>query len=185
MTDVDLVDALPDESLPVSTMKELLSLAYAKMLAAAAGCTVASYNADHDAVDISIRSSAEFSYRAIPQVDIQLKCTGQQDVVHENHVAWRIDERTHGKLTNAKRQSPVILAVLVVPHDHNSWLDLDEERLLTKSIMYWVSGRDIDPDYPAGQEKMTVQLPKANQLTRASLLGILQAIGEGSPGWRT
>ena len=184
MTQARIVSTLPDDSLSESTMKEQLSLAYAKMLAAAAGCSVAGYTTDEDAIDISIRSSAEYAYRDGPQLDIQLKCTGQ-DVVRQHHIAWRLDERTHGKLIKTKRTCPIILAVLVVPHALNDWLEIDETKLMTKSVMYWVNGVDIPKAFPAGQDKMTVQLPKKNRLTRDSLLGIMHEIGEGSPGWRT
>ena len=161
MTQARLVGVLPDDSLPVSTMKEQLSLAYAKMLTAAAGCSVASYSTDHDSIDISIRSSAEYSKKVGPLLDVQLKCTSQK-VVHQHHVSWKIDERTHRKLTAPKRTCPIILAVLVVPNDHNNWLDLDENRLLTESVMYWIPGVDIG-EFPLGQEKMTVQIVKGHE----------------------
>ncbi|MBX8689179.1 DUF4365 domain-containing protein [Mycobacterium sp. 20091114027_K0903767] len=182
MTTARIVDVLPDGSLPLSAMKEQLSVAYIEMLTAAAGCSILDYSVDFDAIDISIRSSVEYTHRHGPQLDVQLKCTSQ-DVVRQNHVSWRIDERSHKLLTSKKRSCPIILALLIVPGDHNTWLDHDETRLLTESVMYWIPGVDIAA-YPAGQETMTVEIPRENRLTRESLLGIMHEIGEGSPGWR-
>lgn len=182
MTTARIIDVLPAGSLTLSTMKEQLSIAYIEMLTAAAGCTVVDPKVDFDAIDMSIRSSVEYSHRLGPQLDVQLKCTSQA-VIRQNHISWRIDERTHKLLTSKKRSAPIILALLIVPSDHNTWLDHNEARLLTESTMYWIAGVDI-PVYPAGQETMTVEIPRENRLTRESLLGIMHEIGEGSPGWR-
>ena len=41
------------------------------------------------------------------------------------------------KLTNKKRYIPAYLGVLVVPGDPETWLEQDQEKLLTRSRMYW------------------------------------------------
>ncbi|MBN7296709.1 DUF4365 domain-containing protein [Mycobacteroides abscessus] len=164
-------------------MKQQLSIAYIRMLIAAAGCTAASFSADYDGVDVGVKSHAEYSYKLGPTLDIQLKCTSKKDAISNGYLSWSIDRRTHKYLTSPKRSCPAILAVLVVPRDHNGWLDHDEQRLLTESIMYWISGADI-PAIPEGQQSLTVKMSINNRLTRESLLGVMHLIGEGSPGWR-
>lgn len=178
-----LVYNLPADSLPVEQMKEQISVAYIRMVAAAAGCTVGDWSADFDGVDISIKSHAEYPEKLGPTLDVQLKCTSKKDVVKADHIAWQIDERTHKYLASGKRSVPAILAVLVVPEDREIWLDHNEERLLMASTMYWVAGSDI-PALPDGQKTLTVHLPRSNRFTREALLGIMRAIGERSDGWR-
>ncbi|WEX03825.1 DUF4365 domain-containing protein [Rhodococcus sp. RCBS9] len=178
MTIVEPVLVLPTDSLPDTEMKQQISIAYVRMVVAAAGCTVLSWDTDYDGVDISIKSSAEYNVRLGPQIDIQLKCTSQTKVVREDEIAWSIDARTHKYLTSPKRQTPALLALLVVPDDVDGWLDHDESRLLTASSMYWVLGLDI-PELPDGQQSITVKIPRANLFTRDALLGIMHAVGEG------
>lgn len=181
LTIVNPVLAIPVGSLPNKQMKEQISIAFIRMVAAAAGCSILRCSTDHDAVDISIKSSAEYGAVLNPLLDVQLKCTSQTDVVRKDEVAWQIDERTHKLLTSQKRSAPAILAVLVVPDDVDAWLDHDEARLLTESAMYWILGEDI-PALPEGQQYLTVKIPRQQHLTRDSLLGIMDAIGEGRIG---
>ncbi|GJO02369.1 hypothetical protein NJB18091_37220 [Mycobacterium marinum] len=182
MTTVPLIYNLPGDSLPVSEMKQQLSIAYIQMVIAAAGCTAVSFATDYDGVDCGIKSSVEYGYKLGPQLDVQLKCTSQ-DVVGAEHVSWKIDKRTHHYVSSPKRSNPAVLAVLVVPADHCAWLNVDEERLLTESIMYWTPGCDL-PALPDGQESITVKIPRENRFTRETLLGIMEEIGEGRPGWK-
>lgn len=181
MTSVDLVTVLPLDSLPDTQMKEQISIAYIRMVVAAAGCSVASYSTDHDGVDISIKSSAEYGAKLGPQVDVQLKCSSRKDIVRAESIAWSIDARTHKYLTSHKRQAPALLALLVVPDEIDNWLVHDANRLLTESTMYWALGADI-PALPAGQGSLTVHLAKTQIFTRDALLGIMQAVGEGVIG---
>ncbi|WJJ10803.1 DUF4365 domain-containing protein [Prescottella equi] len=181
MTSVVPISVMPDDSLPDTQMKEQISIAFIRMVVAAAGCSVLSWSTDHDGVDISIKSSAEYSKRLGPQVDVQLKCTSQAGVVRAEEIAWPIDARTHKYLTSAKRQAPALLALLVVPDDVDGWLDHDEDRLLTESSMYWTLGADIPP-LPVGQKSITVKIPRRQLFTRDTLLGIMDAVGEGRIG---
>ena len=181
MVTARLVYDLPDDSLPITAMREQISIAYIQMAIAAAGCTVGTWSADYDGVDISIKSHAEYEGLLGPTLDVQLKCTSK-DVVKAEHIAWEIDKRTHHYLT-WKRSKPAILAVLVVPSDRDLWLDHNEERLLTRSTMYWMPAAGM-PAFPDGQQTMTVHLPRSNRFNREALLGIMTEIGERSDGWR-
>lgn len=180
-TSVDPISVLPMDSLPGTQMKEQLSIAFIRMVVAAAGCSVASYSTDHDGVDISIKSSAEYSRKLGPQIDVQLKCTARVDVVRSREIAWVIDARTHKYLTSEKRQVPALLALLVVPDSIDAWLDHDETRMLTESTMYWIFGLDI-PKLPPGQQSITVKIPRDHLFTRDTLLGIMEQIGDGRIG---
>ncbi|MGW5439225.1 DUF4365 domain-containing protein [Nocardia asteroides] len=158
-------------------MKEQLSVAYAAMVIAAAGCTVASFSADFNSVDMGVQSSAEYRVKAEPRFDIQLKCTSQ-DIVREKFVHWKIDRRTHSKLTNPKRYNPSLIGVLVVPADIGAWLDHDADRLLTRSTMYYMRGIDM-PELPDGQENLTLRISRENRFNIETVLEIMRTIGDG------
>lgn len=167
----------PPDSLPLDQMKEQLSIAYVRMIVAAAGCSASVNSTDFDAVDIGVHSSASYEVRDEPRFDVQLKCTSQ-DVVRDEHVSWKVDERTHRKLTNPKRAVPAVIGVLVVPQDAGLWLDHDEERLLTASTMYYMEGRHMPP-LPSGQGSITLHIPRRNLFNVNSVLDLMHDIGNG------
>jgi hypothetical protein len=146
---------LPDEedALPLNERKQQFSFGYVRMVVAAAGCSVKSHATDYDGVDITIASSADYATYYCPEFELQLKCTGRQDLYRDDRVAWTMKEKPFTKLTNLKRFNPAYLGVLVVPPEPDAWLDQNEDRLVTRSRLYWA------------------KVPQ--------LLGIMKSIGEG------
>lgn len=68
--------------------------------------------------------------------------------------------------------------MLLVPEDPDSWLDQDEDRLLTNSRMYWAKASDLVP-VSQDTESRTVHIPRNNLFDVPQLLGIMKSIGEG------
>jgi hypothetical protein len=138
----------PRQSLPLSAMKEQFSLSYVHMVASAAGFSIKNHATDYDGVDITIFSSVEYETYYCPQFELQVKCTSQRNVVRQG-IAWQMEARPFRKLTSRKRFIPAYLGVLIVPGDPGTWLEQDQERLLTRSRMYWqqppASGRSRTP----------------------------------------
>ena len=127
----------PPESLPLSAMKEQFSLGYVHMVVSAAGFSIKNHGTDYDGVDVTVFSSAEYETYYCPQFELQVKCTSQRSVVRQGGVAWRMEAGPFRKLTSKKRFIPAYLGVLVVPGDPEAWLEQDQEKLLTRSRMYW------------------------------------------------
>jgi hypothetical protein len=89
--------------------------------------------------------------------------------------------RPFRKLTSSKRFIPAYLGVLVVPGDPEAWLEQDQEKLLTRSRMYWQEAvllGAIDSD--AGSK--TVHLPLANLFDVPQLRHIMKSLGDGGDG---
>jgi hypothetical protein len=61
-------------------------------------------------VDITIVSSAEYETSYCPQFDLQLKCTSQQGIVYDDHIAWTMKAGPFRRLINPKRYIPAYLA---------------------------------------------------------------------------
>ncbi len=127
----------PPQSLPLSAMKEQFSLGYVHMVASAAGFPIKNHATDYDGVDITIFSSAEYETYYCLQFELQVKCTSQRNVVRPQGIAWQMEARPFRKLTSRKRFITAYLGVLIVPGDPETWLEQDQERLLTRSRMYW------------------------------------------------
>ncbi|MCS7484482.1 DUF4365 domain-containing protein [Umezawaea endophytica] len=97
MSDVDdgpravgTIDA-PDGDLPHNARKEHFSLAFVRMVVAAAGCSIKAHETDYDGVDITIASSAEYSTFYCPDFELQVKCTTRHDLLTEEHLAWPME----------------------------------------------------------------------------------------------
>jgi hypothetical protein len=170
-----LGNTAPD-SLPLSTMKEQFSFGFVHMVASAAGFSIKSHGTDYDGVDITIFSSAEYETFYCPQFELQVKCTSQSRVVREHSIAWTLDAGPFRRLTSKKRFIPAYLGVLVVPGDPETWLEQDQEKLLTRSRMYWQAAALLgEPDGDAGSK--TVHLPLSNLFDVLQLRRIMESLG--------
>ncbi len=140
-------------------------------------CSVKNHTTDYDGVDITIASSVEYEVYYAVDFELQLKCTSRTDIVHDTHVTWSMEERSFRKLTNSKRYNTAYLGVLIVPDDVTAWLAQDEERLFTRSRMYWQSAAELGT-IDDGKATKTVRLPRRNIFDVPHLLGIMRRLGE-------
>ncbi|MFD6251371.1 DUF4365 domain-containing protein [Nocardia sp. NPDC060256] len=178
---VTLSHQIPDGSLPVSAMKEDLSISYVHMLASSCGLTVGTWSQDYDGRDTTLASSVDYSpYMYGPKIDIQLKCSGQTAIQRQDTIAWALESRTYDLLSKLNRSSPALFCVLVVPPEVGHWLKLDREGLLARSFMYWQWGH-VFPPLKKGQENQTVHLPKGNILTPKSMLELMEEASRWQP----
>ena len=167
----------PRQSLPLSAMKEQFSLSYVHMVASAAGFSIKNHATDYDGVDITIFSSVEYETYYCPQFELQVKCTSQRNVVRQG-IAWQMEARPFRKLTSRKRFIPAYLGVLIVPGDPGTWLEQDQERLLTRSRMYWQQATRLGEIEDAAGSK-TVHLPLTNLFDVPQLRRIMESMGDG------
>jgi hypothetical protein len=130
---IDVVDG----GLPNNARQEQFGLAFVRMVAAAAGCSIKNHETDYDGVDITIASSAEYDTFYCPDFELQLKCTTRHDLLTEDHLAWPMKAGPFAKLINPKRYNEAFLGVLLIPPNPEPWLDLTESGLVTSSRMYW------------------------------------------------
>lgn len=117
--------------LPLSEMKQQVSLTFVHLVAATAGCWLKSHTTDYDSVDITKASSEDHELFFGTQFELQMKCTSQRNVVHDDHIAWSMEGKPYRKLTNPKRYLPAFLGILEVPEDPSLWLKQDEQSFLS------------------------------------------------------
>jgi hypothetical protein len=164
--------------LPSNERKQQFSLSFVRLVSAAAGCSIKHHETDYDGVDITISSSADYMTFHGAEFELQLKCTAQQDLRREDVVAWTMKVGPFDKLTDPKRYIPAYLGVLVVPEDPGTWLEQNEDRLLTSSCLYWEKASNLVP-VSVDTESRTVHVPRRNLFDVPQLLGIMRSIGDG------
>ncbi len=162
--------------LPRNEMKQQISLAYLRMVAATAGINVLDWSSDYEGVDTTVQSGAEFPARIGIKLDIQLKCTSSPNWT-KDHLTHQLSRVRYEKLRHEKRLELAMLAVLVVPDDFNDWLDLNEERLHSKCCMYYALTNEwplIDGD----QDSKVVHLSKRDILDPVALNRAMEIAAE-------
>ncbi|MFE2532592.1 DUF4365 domain-containing protein [Streptomyces sp. NPDC059371] len=173
---------LLDGNLPKNARQEHFSLAYLRMVTYAAGCSIKVHETDYEGLDITVTSAADHEFYYGPEFNVQMKCTTRTELLRKKHMAWPMKPDTYKKLIQPKRMAPSYLMVLLVPGEPESWLEIDESQLLTRSRMYWQEAALLPP-FKEGNETQTVQLPRSNLFDVSQLLGIMKKIGEGGGVW--
>jgi len=173
------------DGLPMTARYEHFSLAFTRMVVYHAGCGVKCHDTDYDGVDITITESRDHERFWGPEFELQLKCTTQQGLLQDDAMTWRLKAKPYRKLTRPKRYTRAYLGVLLLPEEHEKWLSVDENKLVTHSRMYWQAATEFAP-LPDGdtRETVTVRLPRSNVFDGTRLLGIMKDIGDGEEAVR-
>jgi hypothetical protein len=167
-----------DGGLPQNERQQQFSLAYVRMVAAAAGCSIKSHETDYDGVDVTIVASTEYGRFYCPEFEMQIKCTRQHHLLTEEFMTWRLERARFLKLVNPKRFAPALLGVLLIPQDGDNLIQMSEGGLVTTSRMYWEYAANLGV-IETGRSSKTVRLPRSNLFDVGALRGIMARIGEG------
>ncbi|WP_431971832.1 DUF4365 domain-containing protein [Nocardia sp. bgisy134] len=149
-----------DGGLSITARQEQFSLAFVRMVAAAAGCSIKSHETDYDGVDITIVASREYARFYCPELELQLKCTTRHSRLKADHLAWPLERDRFLKLVSPKRFVPALLGVLLIPEDPDQLLDLSEDGLTSPSRMCWEYAAKLG-EIEDGKSSTTVHLPRS------------------------
>lgn len=159
--------------LPQTACQEHISLAYARAVAAAAGCAFEGRDIDYYGVDGSFHHASAQETFDPKQVEAQFKCT-TRNFLRDDHVAYSgLKKRHHDMLRPTKVNVPRILVVMLVPTDMDDWLVQSEEGLVVAGCAYWVSLRDAAE---ITTDTTTVHLPRSQVFGVDSLLDIMDRV---------
>jgi hypothetical protein len=154
-------------------VKEQLSYAYIHAVAAAAHFRCVRLEPDRDSIDVQIQgkgtSGAVLSY---PNLQLQLKATSS--IVPSGSVLnFDLPIKNYNDL-RARSHIPRLLAVLLMPSDRNSWLEVCRESLKSKECMFWCNLLDM----PGTKNTTTVsvQVRLKNVLTPKNLTQLLDMV---------
>jgi len=133
-------------------------------------CAVAGYTCqrgpgpDLDSIDAIVKAGGF----ARPQIDVQLKSTSTPDL-KGGALHFRLRRKNYNDLARP-RQNPAILAVLELPSDPAEWLNCDEEKLILRRRLWWIS-LEGKPEIQAGS--ITVRITQSQFLTPDSLKDLI------------
>ena len=164
---------MTDSLLTVPDQKEGLSLVYVKALATRAGFLTSVPQPDRDSIDLHIQAGG--AHR--PALDLQVKATAGFGELRDGSLPFRLSMKNYDDL-RVETQTPRLLAVLELPKDETCWLTVNKENLILRHRAYWLS-LQRGHDEIAGQETVTVHIPKQNVLNVETLRELMERSREG------
>lgn len=166
---------VPYGSLAPPQCKEQLSVVYAHAVATAARCKLEHIRIDDETVDATVRQVADHKKYRKTSIDIQLKCSSSTEE-NDEYVKWRLKDYNYDDLRDPCRMNPIILIVVMVPKNFESWVSFDPDRFRIEARGYWISLRDWGS---ISNTTRTIKVPKKNRYDVSSLLGIMKRVGDG------
>tara|TARA_R110002033_G_C3827719_1_gene233645 strand:- start:142 stop:639 length:498 start_codon:yes stop_codon:yes gene_type:complete len=151
--------------------KDLFSRAYVKAIAAQLGFRSSIPDVDDDSVDLILQGKGFTSGIRNPQIEVQLKCTAQDNGGDENF-KFVLPIKNYNDLRGDGLLCPRYLFVLVVPENVQDWMLHENTHTTIMHCCYWISLMD-SPD-TSNRTNITIDIPRKNLLTAGSLLSLME-----------
>lgn len=106
------------------------------------------------------------------QIRIQLKstCSPSQYSDRGDHIVYKLKAKNYNDLC-AFSTTPIILGVLILPENRDSWVEWNIEELLIKGSMYWCDFTGCKKT--ENEHSVNIHLDKKNIVNKESLLKML------------
>jgi len=148
-------------------------------IGAMAGLNVQFYDIDYG-VDGFFKEVREINGRRCTSglhLDYQLKATKNWEFKDE-YIIYDLDVKNYNDLINVYKEtsniSPLILILLLLPEEKNSWLTATHDNLVMQKCCYWFAV-DEKLSNSNNNSKVRIKIPLANLLTPESLLKLLKS----------
>lgn len=99
-------------------------------------------------------------------IDLQLKATTENSIVNEPHsIKYDLEVKAFNDLVERQTNgtAPLVLILFVLPHDQNTWVDIDHTEIRLRKHAYWfippVGSLPTDNGH-----RIRIEIPKANML---------------------
>lgn len=160
-------------------IEEALSRAYVFAVASKAGVNIAGSFKDYG-VDGTFRRIHIFPDNTRVEagfpIDFQLKASIHCNV-GDTHVSYRMKAPAYNKLVWRRQNGscPILLIVMVLPSNPNTWIDHSEDQLLLRQCCYWhlVNGEEIE------SATIVLEIPRAQAFTPTALDDLFNALEAG------
>jgi hypothetical protein len=157
--------------------------AFVRVLAAAAGLTVAKAEPDVTGDDFTLGYKGTLGKKRHPKIDVQVKSWRRSNAVYRAD-AWhfRLQSRHFNELAGTGFSLPRFLFLVIVPDDWRDYAVNASDAVHLRDGAYWVSLADREPVPPEQSGRVPVVVPAANVLTvpRLRELMLTRTDDEGS-----
>ena len=158
-----------------------LSYAYLHAIAAKAGigCKWGDRHDDGAGVDATIRVQENFGAGSILSnftIDVQLKSTIQQLTLVDEKYSYPLGIKNYNELRDTTCNPLKLLVLLILPADHQQWLEVSEDQLMARRCAYWLGLHGAPAS--TNETNQTVYIPTANILSPDSLRTIAETFSK-------
>lgn len=160
----------------IAKKKEQFNVAYIYAMAAQAGFNPSRLDVDDDSIDIQLSGKGFVGLIRNPMVQLQLKCTSRE-LISGEVIKFALSRKNYDDLRGQNVICPRYLVVLLVPEEHNSWIQHHDAFMSLHNTCYWVSLKDHPTT--ANSTSITIDIPLSQRLTTASLNQFLTLASEG------
>ncbi len=157
--------------------QEELSRAYLHAVAAKCGFALGSWSQDQSCIDVTVGAAGILGGGTLsdPKLDLQLKCTANQSLVGDHHVALQVPRRQYEKLI-ARSFVPKVLVVLVLPEAERDWVVHSTEQLMLRRCAYFLATTGL-PGITT--ESTVLHVPLSNVFSPDALTQMLGRLSRG------
>jgi hypothetical protein len=99
-------------------------------------------------------------------IDIQLKATTDNSiVVASNSIKYDLEAKSFNDLVERQTNgtAPLLLILFVLPHDQNTWVEIDHAEIKLRKHAYWFTP-PIGSLPTNNEHSIRIEIPKANML---------------------
>jgi hypothetical protein len=164
-------------------IKEQLSRAFVKAIAADAGFILREYELDYgldgkfSEVEYNIYDEGHKRFCETGfGIDFQLKAT--TDIEHKNeHIIYDLEAKNYNDLVKTNVGTPRILILYLMPKERNEWLKVNSSSTTMQKCAWWCSLKGGLPT--SNSQSKRIKIPDGNLLTPAELCKLISRVKEG------
>lgn len=159
--------------------KEDIHISYLSAVCASASVSFDLQRHDDDSTDGIMKKliTLDDGTKYMSSLRIQLKCTSSvsQYTDDEEILHYKLKVKNFNDLCT-RCTTPIILGLLVLPEDEDTWVKWSEKDLLINGCMYWA---DFSNESPSDNKNtVTVSINRKNLINKDTLLEILEKIAK-------
>ena len=159
--------------------KEDIHISYLSAVCASASVSFDLQRHDDDSTDGIMKKliTLDDGTKYMSSLRIQLKCTSSvsQYTYYEEILNYKLKVKNFNDLCT-RCTTPIILGLLVLPEDEDTWVKWSEKDLLINGCMYWA---DFSNESPSDNKNtVTVSINRKNLINKDTLLEILEKIAK-------
>lgn len=159
--------------------KEDIHISYLSAVCASASISFDLQRHDDDSTDGIVKKLLEFEdgTKYMSSLRIQLKCTSSLSQYTDcgDKIKYKLKVKNFNDLCT-RCTTPIILGLLVLPEDENTWVKWSEKELLINGCMYWAEFTNESPS--KNENNVTIYFDKKNLINKETLLEILKKIAK-------
>lgn len=162
-------------------IKEQLSVAYARAVAARAGVLFSKdeldYGTDGTFKEVTTYNIKRNRYNTNGfSIDFQAKAS-ENVIFEDNYLVYDLDADNYNDLVRVDIGMPRILILYVLPEERDEWLNISDNEAIMKRCAWWCSLKGLAPT--TNERTRRIRIPRGQIFTPDKLVELLSKVRRG------